>query len=123
MDDAWIAMLAGLAVVGWAGWRISAARRAPSVPRRGPGAEPRLRLVSSQPERLGEDALRAVFERRSQFVGRNLEYVAMRAGRHMSHDDFDGGVAVYTWTRPGLRIDVWFKNGICTEVKVQDLLA
>lgn len=77
-------------------------------------------LISQRTRRKrAEAALRNLFEPGTQFIGKDFEYIADKAGPSDFFGSMDHGREVAQWRVGHLLVEAWFQSGVCTEVEVR----
>jgi hypothetical protein len=70
-----------------------------------------------------EAALRALFAPESGLIGKDFEYVVQRAGPPRAYGSMDHGRDVARWRAGRVSVELWFQNGVCTDVEILDVSA
>lgn len=78
-----------------------------------------LELVQRR-RRDAERSLRALFES-ADFIGRDVHYLLSKAGPCTYFGGMDHGREVAQWEAGRLVAEVWFQNGVCTEVDLREI--
>jgi hypothetical protein len=66
-----------------------------------------------------EAALRALFAPHAGLIGKDYAYLVERAGPAYFYGGMDHGRDVAQWRAGGLLAEVWFQNGVCTDVEIR----
>lgn len=68
-----------------------------------------------------EAALRAMFGPHSGLIGKDFDYMAELAGPPNFYGSMDHGRDVAQWRVGRVMAEVWFQNGVCTDVEVREV--
>lgn len=77
----------------------------------------RSRSATRKREAEREADTRAAFNAPAARVGQSLDFLVAKAGPWTSGGALDFGIEVYEWRAGRFVAEVWFKNGLCTEIR------